>query len=587
MNEKIRQLLTSIYDAETADRVLPRVNALLQEYGNHVRPQPASPYFDHRDAVLITYADMVQRDGERPLQTLVSFLHAYLREKINTVHLLPFYPYSSDDGFSVIDYRAVDPALGTWKDVEAIGRDFRLMFDAVVNHISARSEWFQRFLDDDPAYRDFFVTVNAANDLSAVFRPRVLPLLTEVMTTAGRKHVWTTFSADQIDLNYANPELLLEIIALLLFYVVQGAGVIRLDAIAFLWKEVGTSCIHRPQTHAIIQLFRAVLDVVAPHVALVTETNVPHAENVSYFGNGANEAQMVYNFSLPPLVLHAFHTGNAETLTRWAAGLTLPPKRVTFFNFLASHDGIGLTPVRGILSDKAINELAARIEALGGYVSNRHNADGRQSAYELNLNYLDALGDPERPNEEPALVTRRFLAAQAIMLALRGVPGIYFHSLFGSRSWREGVVQTGRNRTINREKCDYGRLIGELNDVNHLRHQAFQGYSRLLRHRQAAGRVFDPYGAQTLVSTQESVFAVWRCSPGASDQALCLHNVSAQPQSVEIDWADLPVSAPGQLTDLVADKTAGNQHVLLDGRYLNLTLTPYQVAWLFSSEESG
>jgi sucrose phosphorylase len=518
------------------------------------------------------------------LQTLANFLHTYLQDTISTVHLLPFYPYSSDDGFSVIDYRAVDPALGTWADVEEIGRDFRLMFDAVVNHISAQSEWFQRYLRDDPRYREFFLTINPTTDLSAVFRPRTLPLLTEMKTEAGMKHVWTTFSADQVDLNYANPEVLLEIIALLLFYVAQGAGIIRLDAIAFLWKEPGTNCIHRPQTHAIIQLFRAVLDEVAPHIALITETNVPHADNVAYFGNGSNEAQMVYNFSLPPLVLHAFHTGNAETLTRWAAGLTLPSERVTFFNFLASHDGIGLTPTRGILSDEAINQLAARVEALGGYVSYRNNADGRQSAYELNFNYLDALSDPERPDEEPALVARRFLATQAIMLALRGVPGIYFHSLFGSRSWHEGVAQTGRYRTINREKCDYGRLTSEFNGPNHLRYHVFQGYSRLLRQRQAAGRVFDPYGAQALVSAGESVFAVWRCSPGASGQALCLHNTSARLQQVEIDWADLPGPAPGQLIDLIADKTAGNGHVLENGRYLSLTLAPYQVAWLFSSK---
>lgn len=585
MNERINQLLAAIYGGEAAETVSLRLHHLIQAYENRLQPKPPAPpthYFNQNDAVLITYGDMVQREGERPLQTLAAFLRAHVKEVINAVHLLPFYPYSSDDGFSVIDYRAVDPALGEWEDVAQIGRDFRLMFDAVVNHISAKSDWFQGFLRDDPRYRDYFVTVDPTTDLSAVFRPRTLPLLTKVETTAGLRHVWTTFSDDQIDLNYANPDVLLEVIDLLLFYVMQGAVIIRLDAIAFLWKEPGTSSIHRPQTHAIIQLFRAILDEVAPHVALVTETNVPHAENISYFGDGSNEAQMVYNFSLPPLVLHAFHTGNAETLTRWAADLILPSERVTFFNFLASHDGIGLTPARGILSEGEVNQLAARVEALGGHVSYRDNPNGRPSPYELNINYFDALGDPQRPDEEAALAVRRFLAAQAIMLALRGVPGIYFHSLFGSRSWHEGVAQTGRKRTINREKLELSRLTTELNAPTHLRHQIFQGFSHLLRQRKAAGRVFHPYGAQTVLTTQEAVFALWRCAPSTAEQAICLHNVSPQPQQVTIDWATLPTNPPTQLTDLIAHETESNQYLLTDGRYLTLTLAPYQTAWLYA-----
>lgn len=588
MNEGINQinhLLAIVYGVEAAETLSPRLDNLIGAYTSRLQPQlPASQphYFDQDDAVLITYGDMVRREGERPLQTLAAFLRATVEEVISTVHLLPFYPYSSDDGFSVIDYRAIDPELGQWSDVAQIGRDFRLMFDAVVNHISAHSDWFQGFLSDDPRYRDYFVAVDPASDLSAVFRPRTLPLLTKVETAAGSRHVWTTFSDDQIDLNYANPDVLLEVVDLLLFYVAHGADVIRLDAIAFLWKEPGTSSIHRPQTHAIIQLFRAVLDKVAPHVALVTETNVPHAENISYFGDGSNEAQMVYNFSLPPLVLHTFHTGNAEKLTRWAAELTLPSEHVTFFNFLASHDGIGLTPARGILSESEVNQLAARVEALGGHVSYRDNPNGRPSPYELNINYFDALGDPQQPDEEPALTVRRFLAAQAIMLALRGVPGIYFHSLFGSRSWHEGVAQTGRKRTINREKLEIGRLTTELNAPSHLRHHIFQGFSHLLRQRKAAGRVFHPYGTQTIISTQEAVFALWRCAPGSAEQAVCLHNVSPQPQQVTIDWATLPTGPPAQLTDLIAGGTRGSQYTLSDGRYLSLTLAPYQIAWLYT-----
>ena len=262
--------------------------------------------------MLITYADQLSEPHVFPLRTLTDFCERYLSGLVSCIHILPFYPYSSDDGFSVSDYREVNPEFGHWGHIAHLGRTFRLMFDAVINHASVQHEWFQGFLKDDPAYRDYFIVVDGDPDLSQVVRPRALPLLTEFDMPSGSKKVWTTFSADQVDLNFQNPNVLLEIIDTLLFYVAQGAQLIRLDAIAYLWKEIGTSCIHLPQTHRIIRLFRAVLDIVAPHVLLITETNVPHKDNISYFGNGTDEAQMVYNFALPPLVLHTMQTGNSR-----------------------------------------------------------------------------------------------------------------------------------------------------------------------------------------------------------------------------------------------------------------------------------
>ncbi len=412
-------------------------------------------------SILITYGDQLHDADQPPLRTLAEFCDTHLRGVVDGIHLLPFYPYSSDDGFSVIDYKQVNPALGTWDDVARVGQHFHLMFDGVINHISAQSEWFKAFLRDDPKYRDYFIVVEGDPDLSQVVRPRALPLLTEFTTPSGVKKVWTTFSADQIDLNYANPDVLLDIIDVLLFYVAHGAELIRLDAIAYLWKEIGTSCLHLPQTHRVIQLLRAILDEVAPHVALITETNVPHQDNLSYFGDGHNEAQLVYNFALPPLTLHTFHTGDASALTQWAASLTLPSDETTFFNFLASHDGIGLNPARGILRDDEITALVDRVVAHGGRVSYKSNPDGSTTPYELNINYFDALSDPNS-SEPLALQIDRFVAAHAIMLALSGVPGIYFHSLFGSRGWPEGVTITGQNRTINRQKFDRAEVEREL-----------------------------------------------------------------------------------------------------------------------------
>jgi len=479
------------------------------------------------NALLITYADQVRRAGEPPLQTLTRFCTRHLRGAFGGIHLLPFYPSSSDDGFSVKDFFAVDPAFGSWEDIRRLAEDFDLMFDAVFNHVSAQGSWFKQFLAGTPRYRDFFITVSGQPDLSCVVRPRALPLLTAFATAAGTKRVWTTFSADQVDLNYRNPEVLLAALEALLFYVARGARYIRLDAVAFLWKEIGTSCLHLPQTHRLIQFLRAVLDDVAPGVRLITETNVPHADNVTYFGDGASEAHLVYNFALPPLVLHSFASGNAEALTRWAQSLTLPSPQVAFFNFLASHDGIGLNPVRGILTEADIDALVVRTRAHGGFISDKHLPDGSRVPYELNINFLDGLSDPSG-SDTPDLAARRLLTAHAILLSLPGLPGIYFHSLVGSRGDRKGAEFSGIPRRINREKLDADRLETELTSPGSLRAQAFSGIRSLLATR-GAHPALAPEAAHTVLALDPRVFAIRREAVAAGKGLLCLHNVSPEP----------------------------------------------------------
>ncbi len=557
--KEINNHLTFLYGEENALRLHVRMHELLEKY--RARIQSRNAELTEHDSILITYGDQVQSSDEKPLQTLGKFSKQYLADVIGGIHILPFYPWTSDDGFSVVDYRKIDSALGAWDDVSALQNHFRLMFDGVINHISAHSEWFQKFLHDDPQYRDYFISIAGSPDLSQVVRPRALPLLTTFTTPSGEKKVWTTFSADQIDLNFKNPEVLLEILDILLLYAERGAVFIRLDAIAYLWKEIGTNCIHLPQTHHVIQFLRAALNEVAPHVHLITETNVPHADNISYFGDGANEAQLVYNFALPPLTLHTFHTGDARTLSNWAKTLTLPSDKTTFFNFLASHDGVGLNPARGILSNADIDLLVNKTLAHGGLISYKHNTDGTQSPYEMNVNYFDALSNPNG-DESLELQINRFIATQAIMLALLGVPGIYFHSLFGSRGWIEGVKQTGRNRTINREKCNLETLQSELADENSLRSKVFTRYRQLLLARNNSS-AFHPHGAQKILDVHPSVFAVERIAPDGKSHVLCLQNVSAQKITFTTEYE--------AATDLFTGQVLQTSKI---------TLEPYQILWM-------
>src|SRR5437588_7624959 len=460
MPDAIAAHLSSLYGSAAA-RVEPRLRRLLEERRPYVHDRGGP--LTQRDCLLITYGDQVREPGSAPLRTLAASLERHVTDIVTAVHLLPFYPSSSDDGFSVVDHRAVDPALGTWDDVCQLGQRFELMFDAVFNHVSASSAWFRGFLAGEPRYRDWFITVADDPDLSRVVRPRTLPLLTTFATAGGPARVWTTFSADQVDVDVRNPDVLLALLDVLLFYLARGARFIRLDAIAYLWKEIGTPCIHLPQTHRVVQLMRAVLDQVAPRALLITETNVPHRDNVAYFGDGGNEAQLVYNFALPPLVLHSIANGSAEALSRWASGLALPSDRVTFLNFLASHDGIGVNPVRGILGDAEIDALVQLAPAHGGYVSYKHNPDGTRSPYELNVSYFDALSDPAADEPLDRQVAR-FAVAHAIMLALPGMPGLYFHSLFGSRGDRAGAEASGIPRRVNRQKLVRPELERELDD---------------------------------------------------------------------------------------------------------------------------
>jgi sucrose phosphorylase len=561
------EILIELYGDHAAATAFDKMQQILQNYKDPV-PNKQIRGLDQHDAILITYPDQIQQIGKHPLAVLAEFSERYLMDTITGIHILPFYPWTSDDGFSVVDYREVYPGYGDWEDIAKLGRHFRLMFDAVINHVSIRSEWFQKMLAGVRPYEEYFSVPAAKDDLTRVVRPRALPLLTGYQTSEGEKRIWTTFSADQVDLNYANPDVLLEILAVLLFYVSKGAEFIRLDAIAYLWKQPGTSCINLPQTHRIIEFFRAVLDEVAPNVMLITETNVPHTENISYFGNGTNEAQMVYNFSLPPLVLHAFQTGSAETLSRWADRLELPSDQVTFFNFLASHDGIGLNPLRGLVPEAEIEEVVSRTKSHGGLVSYKNDVDGTQRPYELNINFFDALNDPNA-DESMDLQVDRFVTAHAILFAMKGVPGIYFHSLVGSRSWLEGVKNSGHNRTINRKKFQWEELINIISDPDSRQARVFFRLRHLLKIRQRH-TAFNPHSLQRVIECAPDVFCILRSSPDGLDHVLCLQNISGNP--VSLTNLLLPVEILPNPRNLINGKMVESNGLL--------SIEPYHTLWL-------
>ena len=580
LRKNIQELISFLYGQEQVNDLTSslwqRIETFKHNYPQFQENFSSQQMLTQEDVILITYGDQFREPNRSPLYSLNEFLQSNLIDVISGVHILPFYPYSSDDGFSVIDYRQVAPELGTWQDIALLGENFNLMFDLVANHISAKSDWFQSFLAGKEPFTEYFPVFEPNIDLSQVVRPRATPLLSPFQTANGLRHVWTTFSVDQIDLDYSNPLVLLEVVDVLLFYVAQGAQIIRLDAIAFLWKIPGTSCIHLPQTHVVVKLFRAILDAVAPSVLLITETNVPHQENISYFGNYLpefqrnDEAQLVYQFPLAPLILHTFLTGDSTHLTDWAEGLPELLPGTTFFNFMASHDGIGVRPVEGLLDAKEIHNLVENTLANGGQVSYRSNPDSSQSAYELNITWFDALNDPSKPEQE--LDIQRFLASQAIMLSFAGVPGIYVHSLLGSRNCVDCLTETGRARSINRERFLLAELEEELSDPHNLKSRVLTGYRQLLQIRKQQPD-FHPATRQRILRLGSDVFGIQRMAEDGS-RVLSITNVTSRPVDLEIELSNSCLPGNATWVDLLTGETLFGQTVL------QIDLAPFQFRWL-------
>ena len=533
--QTVHRYLTHLYG--------PRAGEVQRRIGQHIAhfqsvsrtAPPASkanqnaPTWSEKDQWVICYGDSIVAENAPPLVVLDTFLQRYLKNSISGVHVLPFFPWSSDDGFSVIHYREVNSELGEWEHLQTLASHYDLMADLVLNHVSRESLWFVDYLTGSLPGRDYFIEVDPDTDVSQVTRPRSSPLLVPISTRRGTRHVWATFSEDQIDLNFENPDVLLEFVGILLFYLQQGVRMIRLDAVAFLWKRLGTSCIHLPETHTVVRLLRAIVDEVAPGTLLITETNVPHAENISYFGlerlaeGSPDEAHMVYQFALPPLLLHTLTRGEATTLQAWLTSLPALPEHCTYLNFTASHDGIGVRPLEGLLPDHERDALLELMHRFGGFVSMRSNPDGSDTPYEINITWFEAMRGTRR-GPDPWQIAR-FLCSQAIMLSLQGIPALYIHTLTGTLNDVEGVERSGRLRSINRRRWQLNELTLLLESPSTPTHDVFHALHRLLEQRRQEP-CFHPNAAQRVIETPPELLAIERGPLSNGRRLLAVYNVT-------------------------------------------------------------
>ena len=563
----VRAHLRALYPDADAAALEARLDASFAP-PRPARAAAAAPWSE-RDALLITYADTLNAPGERPLRTLARFLEERLADAFSAVHLLPFYPATSDDGFAVSAYREVRPELGDWDDVRRIADRFDLMADLVLNHCSRAHPLARRLLAGDAAAAAWFHVVDRELDVRGVVRPRATPLIAPLPGDPAGRGVWTTFSADQLDFNYANPEVLLEMVDVLAQYLARGARLLRLDAVAYLWKRPGTPCIHLPETHRVVRLLRALLERHAPGCRLVTETNVPARENLSYFGAG-DEAHLVYQFALPSLLLQALHRGSSAYLRRWLGDWPALPPGATFLNFLASHDGIGVRPVEGIVTPRELDGLLATMRRFGGRVSTRALDGGEERPYEINIALLDALRGTWRGGADGMQVAR-LLCAHAVLLSLPGIPAIYIHALLATPNDEDAARRTGRARAINRARLDLGALERQLAEEGNPRREAFEGLLRLLRLRREQPAFAPDAALRPLASS--SGFLLLRRGGGAAPALLAACNLTGQPQRLNLDLE--PLGGPGALRDLI-----GGRELRARRGQLGLEFAPYQCMWL-------
>ncbi|WP_020681932.1 sugar phosphorylase [Marinobacterium rhizophilum] len=530
-------------------------------------PTPHRNLWDQSDIAVITYGDSLRSEQQAPLHTLFGFLDAHMRDCVSAVHILPFFPYSSDDGFSVMDYTTVNPSLGQWDDITDISRHFKVMGDLVINHCSSRSLWFENYKHGVDPGASYFVEASPDTDLSAVVRPRTSPLLREVKTPNGERHVWCTFSHDQVDLDFQNPQVLLEFLKIIRLYLDKGIRWFRLDAVAFLWKTPGTPCINLPETHEVIRLLRLMIEHHSPDAVIITETNIPNRENLTYFGN-ANEAHVIYNFSLPPLLINTLITGSCIHLKNWL--MTMPPAQygTAYLNFVASHDGIGLRPTEGLLSEWELETLIGTMQRFGGRLSSRTTPTGEAKPYEINISLWDAFRGTAAQGPDQWQFAR-FLCAAGVMLALEGIPAFYIHSLFATQNDDERVEHTGSFRSINRHIWQAEALEEALaGDTHHA--QVFNAMRKLLRIRRQQP-AFHPNATQYTLHTGEALFSFWRQSTDRRQSIFAIFNVSDQPQTFNLSELNLIVT--DEWVDLVTDE-------LFENRVAPVKLMPYQFLWL-------
>ena len=483
-----------------------------------------------KTTLVICYGDSVYSEKNKSIRVFKNFFQKKLKNYFNTIHFLPFYPSSSDSGFAVKDHYKIDSKLGNWFDIKSFSKKSDIMADMVINHSSARGLWFKNFLKAKRPGKDYFLTVDSKFNTSKVVRPRDHKLLKKIDIFNKTDYLWRTFSPDQLDLNFKNPAVLLRFIKIMINLINHGVTIFRLDAIAYLWKESGTKCINLNKTHEIIKLLRVISGLLNTQTLIVTETNLPEKENLSYFGKN-DEANWIYNFSLPPLLIHAFLFENNSYLYNWSKKLPKSKNGNCYLNFIASHDGIGMRPTEGLLSSKALKDFLYRLKKNGSKFSYRKIQNKSKKIYEANITVFDALKKTNYDNGKFSF--ERYISAHSIMIAFEGVPAVYFNSIFGASNDEAKFVITGNNRDVNRYKWNLKNISNKLNNKDSKEYYFYKKISNLLSIKKKQ-KAFHPNASRENINLGPKIFCFKRESINKKQTIICITNLSSKIQYLKL-----------------------------------------------------
>ena len=527
--KKISSILRTIYkpslNERDIDHLKDQIIQIIKKFNQNNSKKKLT--ISEKTSLVICYGDNINSNQKSSIQVFQNFFKKNLKKYFNAIHFLPFYPSSSDSGFAVKDHYKIERRIGSWSDIKKISKSSHVMADIVINHSSARGLWFKNFLKKKRPGKDYFLTVNSKFNTSKVVRPRDHKLLKKIDIFGKSDFLWRTFSADQIDLDFKNPSVLLRFIKIMVHLVSNGVTIFRLDAIAYLWKKNGTNCINLKQTHEIVKLLRLISNLLNVETIIITETNLPEKENLSYFGKN-DEANWIYNFSLPPLLIHAFLFENSSYLNKWSKKLPNAKFQNSYLNFIASHDGIGMRPTEGILNERSLNNFLKRLKKNGSKFSYRKVQNKSKKVYEANITVFDALKKSDTdPNGKFFL--ERYIAAHAIMISFEGVPAIYFNSLFGKSNDEAKYVITGNNRDINRYKWSYENITKKLNDKNSKQSIFYQNLGKLLEIKRKQ-KAFHPNAKRLNINLGSKLFCFKRTSLDKKQTIISITNCSSVDQ---------------------------------------------------------
>ena len=532
--EKIRSKLDSIYKTylskKEIDYFKDEISKIIKIF-NKNNPR-RKKIISEKTSLIICYADSVYSKKKSSIKIFQSFYKKKLKKYFNTIHFLPFYPSSSDSGFAVKDHYKIDSKLGNWSDIKKISKSNYIMADMVINHSSARGLWFKNFLKEKRPGKDYFLTVDSKFNTSKVVRPRDHKLLKKIKIFKKTDYLLRTFSPDQIDLNFKNPSVLLRFIKIMIHLINNGVTIFRLDAIAYLWKENATKCINLRQTHEIIKLFRIIVNLLNVQTIIITETNLPEKENLSYFGN-KDEANWIYNFSLPPLLIHAFLFENSLYLNKWSKKLPSATKGNSYLNFIASHDGIGIRPTEGIFNKKILNNFLKRLKKNGSNFSYRKIPNKPKKVYEANITVFDALKRTDY-DQTGKFYLQRYISAHAIMISFEGIPAVYFNSIFGTSNDEAKFVITGNNRDVNRYRWNFQNIIKKLTDEKSKQSIFYRNILNLLDKRRKQ-KAFHPNALRYNINLGPKIFSFKRISIDKKQTIICITSLSSKIQRCKLN----------------------------------------------------